>query len=84
MRIGPLGFFEKMVGSTDEILVASLHWRRSITWRWALYWRPPAGGDVFYFRRIKCTAPAWMFYSRFVGLMHFQTQKNMWREDLRA
>ena len=42
MKIGPLNLFNRMRGndgSRSGVMVASFHWRESITWRWALHWR---------------------------------------------
>ncbi|SDJ38885.1 hypothetical protein [Pseudomonas abietaniphila] len=42
MKIGPLNLFNRMRGnggSRSGVMVASLHWRNSITWRWALHWQ---------------------------------------------
>lgn len=36
MRIGPLTLFKRMRPATAGLLIASLHWQSSITWRWTL------------------------------------------------
>ncbi len=83
MNIGPMSFVTRCHCNgtpTDSWLIASLHWRRSITWRWILTWsrfnsnvkrgvhRLPWARNIF----IGVNLPI-------IGHWHFQTQENMWR-----
>jgi hypothetical protein len=79
MKIGPLLFFKLVTANgepTDGWVVAALHWRRSITWSWQLWWHPCCHGarrGVYRFHRLA----GWN--SRWFGDFSFQRQDVTWR-----
>lgn len=44
IRIGPFSFLTRVYGNgtpTKDWVIAALHWKWSITWRWVLYYHAP-------------------------------------------
>lgn len=84
MKIGPLTLFQRGRRSAT-VLVASWHWRWSLTWRWHLSWSPGMSGSFGsfgpYFMRTYRYAPGINFHAGInlpvVGSVSIQTQPNM-------
>ena len=85
MKIGPLKLFERMHCNgqpSKTILIASWHWKWSITWRFHISWTPRLEGRVgFYFSRVYKHQPGLNFHTGFnipvLGSFSIQTQPNM-------
>ena len=85
MRLGPLTLFERMHSNgtpTKSILIASLHWPWSLTWRFHCSWHPGLSGSIGpYFMRTYRYAPGLNFHAGLnlpvVGSFSIQTQPNM-------
>lgn len=91
MKVGPLTLFKRMHCNgtpTSGVVIAALHWRDSITWRWSLSlsWggRAVPGWPAWTFRRtfrgekgFNCHATLRFPFN--CGLM-LSTQPNMWRK----
>ncbi|KWS07472.1 hypothetical protein AL064_18845 [Pseudomonas syringae pv. syringae] len=93
MRFGPLKFLSRMHapdGRRTGMLIASLHWRNSLTWRWALNWRTankliPYG---FGSARTYKSAPGWngslTLNLPVFGYLHLVVQPNKFKADWKA
>lgn len=85
MKIGPLTLFQRMHSNgkrSATVLVASWHWKWSLTWRWHLSWSPGMSGSFGpYFIRTYTYAPGINFHAGInlpiVGSVSIQTQPNM-------
>lgn len=85
MEIGALTLLKRMHSNgkpCDSVLLASWHWKWSLTWRWALAWRPGLSGRVGpYFMRVYKGSPGLNFHAGInlplLGSFSIQTQPNM-------
>lgn len=88
MKIGPLNILSRMRANDGQpagLLIAALHWKRSITWRWVFTHRAfntlsPKG---FRYRRTHRQNKAWSFQAGlnlpFLGQLSIEAQPNMFR-----
>jgi hypothetical protein len=92
MKIGPLSFFERMHSNgkdIDSILIASLHWPWSITWRWVFvrspWYRMPGKQGVSLVRTYRGRGFNFRasFNAPFLGHLSIQTQPNMLGQERR-
>lgn len=85
MDVGPMTVFQRMHCNgerTDSFLLASWHWKWSLTWRFILTWRPGLSGKVGpYFMRVYRYSPGFNFHAGInmplLGSVSIQTQPNM-------
>ena len=85
MKIGPLTLFQRMHSNgrrSATVLVASWHWKWSLTWRWHMSWSPGMSGSFGpYYMRVHKGTPGINFHAGinlpFVGSVNIQTQPNM-------
>ncbi len=85
MKLGHMTLLQRMHCNgkpSDSVILASWHWKWSLTWRWVLAWRPGLSGRVgLYFMRVYRGSPGLNFHAGInlplLGSFSIQTQPNM-------
>lgn len=85
MRIGALCLFKRQHCNgkpSNSWIIASWHWKWSLTWRWVITYTKKHSGNVgFYFRRVYKYSKGLNFHCGFnlpiIGSVNIQTQPNM-------
>lgn len=90
MRTGPLTLFKRMRPASAGVLLASLHWQDSITWRWSLTYSrfKPNAARGFRRHRTYTYKPGWngmlMLNLPLIGCVRLDVQPNMFSPGWKA
>lgn len=81
MKIWGVYLFHK-TNMPRSIMVASLHWPSSITWRWLIWYSLPASGIDYPILSWYSGHSGWQVsvFSQ-LGNLEFRTQANMWLRE---
>ena len=83
MHIGPFLIWGAMQSNGARVpgrVIAALHWKRSITWSWGLYWSPWNGFTKRgFYKWGRLRAGTLGFNGPLAGSIFLQTQTPMWR-----
>ena len=91
MKIGALTLFKRSLPSngqpSDNFVVAAMHWKKSLTWRWVVSWekfRKQLGGKKFHYNRVYRGDKGFNFHAScnipVIGHWSIQTQPNIFRK----
>lgn len=75
MKFGALHLLSR-TNTPGAILIASMHWGWSITWRWVLWYRRPKGGKWGYYGR-RYPDGVIANIATPLGRLHFISQSNL-------